>query len=182
LYDELFEAWRKEGENAEIQPLPKGFYTKLAAYVKKIREERRMLDKKTVKGRLIQKEEENVGNVVEDLVRTRYEKMMRKVAEGEIVPTATLAEEEEALYREAASQADSFQVFAKGILKGRLPKEKKTGPKDVMVVRILQEIPEIVGADMKTYGPFKPEDIVTLPKENAKTLIKQGAATEVETQ
>jgi DNA replication factor GINS len=49
-----------------------------------------------------------------------------------------------------------------------------------MVVRLLKEIPEIVGADMKTYGPFKPEDVATVPKENAKTLIKQGLAVEVE--
>ncbi len=35
---------------------------------------------------------------------------------------------------------------------------------------------------MRAYGPFKPEDIATLPKENARTLIKQGVAVEVETQ
>jgi len=33
---------------------------------------------------------------------------------------------------------------------------------------------------MKTYGPFKPEDIASLPEENARILIKQGAAMEVE--
>jgi len=33
---------------------------------------------------------------------------------------------------------------------------------------------------MKTYGPFKPEDIATLPTENARILIKQGVALEVE--
>jgi DNA replication factor GINS len=182
LYDELFEAWRKEKENADIQLLPKGFYEKLAEYVKKIREEKRMLDEKTVKGRLLQKEEENIKNMIEELVQTRYEKMMRMVAKGEIVPTTTLAEEEEDLYREAASQADSFQTFMKNLLQGRHLKEKKAGSPGLMVVRILKEIPEIMGADLKTYGPFKPEDIASLPKENAKTLIKQGAATEVETQ
>jgi len=36
--------------------------------------------------------------------------------------------------------------------------------------------------NMKTYGPFKLEDIASLPKENARTLIKQGAAIEAETQ
>jgi DNA replication factor GINS len=50
-----------------------------------------------------------------------------------------------------------------------------------MVVRFLKEVPEIVGADMKTYGPFKAEDIATLPVENAKALIKQEVAMEVET-
>jgi DNA replication factor GINS len=47
-------------------------------------------------------------------------------------------------------------------------------------VRFLKEVPAIIGADMKTYVPFKPEDIATLPVENAKALIKQEVAMEVE--
>jgi DNA replication initiation complex subunit (GINS family) len=33
---------------------------------------------------------------------------------------------------------------------------------------------------MKTYGPFKVEDVASLPIENAKVLIKQGLAEKVE--
>jgi len=47
-------------------------------------------------------------------------------------------------------------------------------------LRFVKEIPAIVGSDMKTYGPFEPEDIATLPLENARILIKQGVAVEVE--
>ena len=184
MYDQLFEAWKKEKENTEIQPLPRGFYADLAEYLRKIREEKRMLDERTMKGRLLLGEEENVKRMAEELVQTRYEKLMLKVSKGEIVSTTALAEEEESLYRDAASQADNYQAFTKKLLQGRLTKEPKAKakPASLMVVRILQEIPEIIGADMKTYGPFKPEDIASLPKENARTLIKQGAAMEVETQ
>ena len=182
MYDELFEAWKEEKENVEIQLLPKGFYARLAKYVKKLREERRMLDENTVKGRLLLREGENARSMVEELARARYEKMMRMIASGDIIPTTTLAEEEENLYRDGASQADSFQAFMKNLLQGRFPKESGARPKGIMVVRILQEMPEIIGVDMRTYGPFKLEDIATLPKENARTLIKQGAAVEVETQ
>jgi DNA replication factor GINS len=181
MYDELFEAWRKEKENVEIQPLPKDFYVRLTEYVKKIREEKRMLDEKTVKGRLLQKEEENVARMVKDLVQGRYEKVTRTVVNEEPVPTTALAEDEEALYTEALSRTDAYKAFLKGILQGRLTKERRERPRGFRVVRILKEIPQIVGADMKTYGPFKPEDIATLPEENAKALIKQAIATEIET-
>ncbi len=33
---------------------------------------------------------------------------------------------------------------------------------------------------MRTYGPFKIEDVATLPVENATALMKQGFVTEVE--
>jgi DNA replication initiation complex subunit (GINS family) len=48
------------------------------------------------------------------------------------------------------------------------------------VVRFLQAVPAIMGIDMKTYGPFKPEDVVSLPVENAENLIRRGIAKEVE--
>ena len=68
----------------------------------------------------------------------------------------------------------------KDILQGRLSRiEGEEKPKK-MLVRFVQEIPAIVGSDMKTYGPFKPEDIATLPTENARILIKRGVAVEVE--
>jgi len=181
LYNQLFEAWKKEKENVEIQPLSKGFYADLVAYVKRIREERRMLDERTVKGRLLLQEEENVNRMVEELVQTRYEKMVRTVSRGEAIPTTMMAEEEQSLYKNVSAQTDSFQTFTKNLLLGRLQQETRKNPPGLMVVRFLQEIPEIVGADMKTYGPFKPEDIASIPKENAKILIKRGVAAEVET-
>jgi DNA replication factor GINS len=181
MYNQLYEAWKKEKEIAEIHPLPERFYADLAEYMKKISVERRMLDERTVRGRLLQQEEENVKHMAEELVQTRYEKMLRAVSKGEVVPTSILLKEEETLYKDISAQTDSFQSFMKNLLLGRLPQETKKNSLGLTVVRFLKEIPEIVGADMKTYGPFKPEDVASLPKENAKTLIKQGVATEVET-
>ena len=48
------------------------------------------------------------------------------------------------------------------------------------VVRFLQDIPEIVGVDLKIYGPYKKEDVGSLPRENAHALIMQGAAMQIE--
>ena len=43
----------------------------------------------------------------------------------------------------------------------------------------MQEVDEIVGADLEKYGPFKIEDIATIPYENAQALIAKNAATKV---
>jgi DNA replication initiation complex subunit (GINS family) len=48
------------------------------------------------------------------------------------------------------------------------------------VVRFLSDFPAIIGVDLKTYGPFKAEDIATLPRENASALINQGVAKQVQ--
>jgi DNA replication factor GINS len=69
----------------------------------------------------------------------------------------------------------------KGVLSGNtsVKVEAKEKPKK-RVLRFLREVPAIIGADMKSYGPFKPEDVASVPAENAKILIKQGLAAEVE--
>ena len=95
-------------------------------------------------------------------------------------PAASLTEEEEKWLKEASPPLESLRRFAENLLRGRLERVKSKTGNELMVVRILRELPEMIGVDMKTYGPFKPEDIASLPAENAKTLIRQGAAVEVE--
>jgi len=180
LYGELYEAWKKEKENVEIQRLQKNFYAKIADYVKKIREDRRMLDKKTTKAKLLKREFKNVNNMAKELFQLRYKKLREKSLARETVPREVLTEEEEKLHGEILPLAEAYQAFLKDILHGRSSRiEKEKKPKKILL-RFVQEIPAIVGSDMKTYGPFEPEDIATLPSENARILIKQGVAVEVE--
>jgi DNA replication factor GINS len=48
------------------------------------------------------------------------------------------------------------------------------------IVRFLQPLPAIMGIDMKAYGPFKAEDVASIPQENAENLVKRGIAQRVE--
>ena len=180
MYNELYEAWKREKESLELQSLPKDFYIKLAEYMKTIRAESRMLDEKTTKAKLLTHESRNVQKMVKELVLLRHEKTVKKVLTSEITPKEGLTQEEEKLVKEVAPSFESFQALLKDILGGRSPQvESREKPKK-RVVRFVKEIPAIIGADMKTYGPFKPEDVASLPLENAKILTKQGVAVEVE--
>ncbi len=58
-------------------------------------------------------------------------------------------------------------------------KEEREIEKDVMIVRIKQNIPEFEGLDGKTYK-LRKEDVVVLPKLNAEALIKGGIAEDIE--
>ena len=44
-------------------------------------------------------------------------------------------------------------------------------------VRFLRDMPAIIGANMKVYGPFTKGDVVELPKVNADIIVKQEIAT-----
>jgi DNA replication factor GINS len=180
MYSQIYKAWKNEKENVETQKLPKNFYAKIAEYIKKIREERRMLDKKTTKAKLLNREFKSVKNMAEELIRLRYDKALKNSLARETVPRGFLIEEEEKVYEEILPLAEAYQTFLQAVLRGRLSRIEREEKQKKTILRFVREIPAIVGSDMKTYGPFEPEDIANLPLENARILIKQGVAVEVE--
>jgi len=48
-----------------------------------------------------------------------------------------------------------------------------------IVIRFLKPIDQIIGSDLKRYGPFDVEDVATLPFENALALISKKIAVKV---
>jgi len=180
MYEEILEAWRKEKENTELQPLPRDFYTNLVNYMKKIREESRMLDKKTTRARLMHREFENTKKLVKELIKLRREKILRTTMTGKTVPEESLTMEEKGLHHGLLPLAESYQGFLKNILRGQMTRVERKEKPEKILIRFVQEIPAIIGSDMNTYGPYRAEDIATLPPENARILIKQGVAIEVE--
>lgn len=184
MYDELYEAWKQEKESVELQTLSKGFYVRLADYVKRIREETRMMDRKTIRGQLLQCELKNAKKMIRDIVKLRYEKALKLTMIGKDVAKDALTAEEKT-YGKMLSSIELYRDFLKGLLRGSLseslpPRTDQEETPKRLLVRFVQEIPAIIGSDMKEYGPFRAEDIATLPAENAKILIKQGAAVEIE--
>ena len=180
MYNELYEIWKRELERVELERLPLDFYSKIADYLRRLREESRMLDKRTVKASLLKKETQNVKDMVRDLIRTRYKKLVRKTVKGEKVQSNVLTVEEKKIYTGFSPLTEAYRGFAKSILRGYVPKVEVEQELKRAVLRFLKDVPSIIGADMKTYGPFKVEDVASLPIENAKILIKQGLAEKVE--
>ena len=180
MYDELYELLKKEKETLVVQRLPKNFYAKIAAYIKKMNEENRMLDKKTAKARLLDSEYKHAKTVVSELLQCRYKKFLKKALARETVAIDALTDEERKLYGEVMQLPDAYQAFSKDILRGQLSKVEKAERQTMVVLRFVQEIPALIGSDLKTYGPFAPEDIATLPPENARIFIKQGVAVKVD--
>jgi hypothetical protein len=60
VYGELYAAWQSEIENPALQPLPNDFYARVSDYLKRIKEEMRLVDKKTLKAPLLEGEMRNV--------------------------------------------------------------------------------------------------------------------------
>jgi len=200
-YKILYESWRREKQRQEIQPLPEGFFSAMATYVIQLREQSRTIDKTTVKGKLVEKERDYVDNMLQDLDRLRLHKLVSAELNGTPIEPLNLTAEEKHLQVELRRLIAAHIQGMKQIIQGREPKyvapidnppqvtpypqppskHSEKGEDALKVVRFTQPLPAIMGVDMKTYGPFKAEDVASLPAQNADNLIRKGIAKLVET-
>lgn len=56
--------------------------------------------------------------------------------------------------------------------------ENDTEDNDYVKIKIKENVPEFMGTDLETYGPFEEGDEAQVPKENAEILINRGNAEE----
>jgi DNA replication initiation complex subunit (GINS family) len=192
MYNELYAAWRREIEEASLGGLPPDFYNRIADYLRRLNEENKILDKKSIKVNLLDHESQNVNRMLKELLRVRYKKIVRTITQNQKMPSDLLTVEESEMCKSFVAFSDAYQKFTRTLMQGQTFKvtsattvsvdskiESQMAHKRV-VLRFIKNIPTIIGGDMKIYGPYVAEDVASLPVENAKMLVKQGLAVSVE--
>ena len=191
MYNELYAAWRGEIQESSLGGLPPDFYVRLASYLFKLREETSKLpDKKSVKSNLLDHEAQNVRRMLQELLETRYKKIMVTITQNQKVPSELLSTEESKMSSNFLTFADAYRKFTSDLLQGQIVetptltsqpiKVDAESPQKRVTLRFAKNTPVIIGMDMKPYGPFKAEDVASLPAENAKIFVKQGLAVLIE--
>jgi DNA replication factor GINS len=185
MYDRIYEYWRREKSNPTLQSIDSNFYHDLSSYLGQLRESFAKTEEKTVKVKLGEGELERAELLSKELLQLRLRKILQ-IAGSETGPdmiSNAAIGEEKVILGSATEISKLYQSMIKSIFTGEskasLESLNTRRPKRI-VVRILTEMPAIVGADIKTYGPFKPEDVVSLPLENAEILIRGKAALKVD--
>lgn len=202
MYNELFTAWRREIDDPTLGGLSSDFYAKIAEYLGRMKEESKALEKKTVRVNLLEHEARNVERMLEELLGLRYKKILKTITRLHKAPIELLTNEEAKICESFVSFTNAYQQFAKNLMQGEQtptsvtiiqPSVTQTGETKRaeikpqvhvthkrLTLRFTKSIPAIMGADMKSYGPFTTEDVASLPALNAQILIKQGLAVLVE--
>ncbi len=177
MYNDLYKAWKAEKTNTALQPLPEDFFKRTQTYVQTLDENSRKTNSNTLQDGLILKEKEISGRLLAELRETRLKKLMDAAKNTNQVPSTLLTDEEKILIDNLEKSLHSF-VQSDGGERAITPDTSEI--LELKVVRFVQDIPEIVGVDLKMYGPYKKEDIASIPEQNAQALIKQGAAKAIE--
>ncbi|MCJ7768261.1 DNA replication complex GINS family protein, partial [Candidatus Bathyarchaeota archaeon] len=78
MYSELLQVYEQEIEKDELTKIPSDFYVRVADYVRRLKEEGRMLDRRAVKANLLKNEMQNARRMIRVLIQVRYVKIVRK--------------------------------------------------------------------------------------------------------
>jgi len=156
MYKRILEFWLNEKEVQDLQKPPPDFKDEARKYLEDLA---RM--ENGVPSKLKLAEVERVKHILNEISVLRREKICKATVTG-TVSDDMLFDDEIGLFRPLKEPEKVAEDSAKKIL-----------------VRVLRDVPLFVGADLKTYGPYKTEDVVLLPAQNAEALIKREIATEI---
>jgi len=199
-YETLYELLRREKLRPELQKLEDSFFEDIVKYLK---EKQVILESQKAKDSVfsqleIEKTKRQIDNILK-IIKEIYEKRENKIVNLALMSsraelenkTPSMLREEKELYKNLLSiLLKSRKDILKNILESKLPLIEKTDkPKElkslqepensIKLIRFLQEIPQFVGTDLNTYGPFDKEDMANLPFEIADLLIKKEKAEEI---
>ena len=163
----------QEFQSEDIQELDTDFFKNLSNIIGKLKNEEYDGIEKKAKSQIIS----TATNLTELLINKRLEKISNSTKSYGI-----LTDEEKFVIDSNDEMNERKDMIISGIINGKSKFLETTSTKHKIkpvTVRFVKEFAEIVGVDLEKYGPFKPEDIATIPNENAQALISNGVALKV---
>ncbi len=169
----IYEHWHKEQTSPALQKIHDTFYPDSVVYLLKLREECEAPGMEPLRKQILSDEIAHAESMLEELRRLRLEKISSAATGIKPLRREDLSKEELRLYD---SLRENIETYLRQIQQP--PEKPETGKK--ILIRFLQEVPEFVGVDLNSYGPFRAEDVSAIPIENATQLIKKNYAMEIE--
>ena len=164
----------RETENDSILEIDQNFYINLSDFIGNLKKQEFDGIENKIKDTMI----EMATELASLLIRIRLD----KISHSSDLEIGNLLDEEKFILDSQEEKKERTEMILSATINGKskflesLAQNHKTKK---VVIRFLDEVDEILGADLEKYGPFKTEDIATIPYENAQALITKNIATKV---
>lgn len=174
LYELVYELWKLENSTDQLGKLPEGFEDRLREYFSRLKSYLRVSDKTMFSTSLREAEVDSVAKLVKSLFDIRLGKIIRAVESNQY--PETMSGFEKNIYMSIHRIITDYKKHVESIIMATAYSGWRIIESGYDVVCFQHDFPQIVGEDLKAYGPFKKGDIAVLPRANAQTLIVRGLA------
>ena len=164
----------RESENDSVQEIDQNFYADISDFLGNLKKQEFDGIENKIKNMLIQ--------MTTELTKLLLEIRLEKISKLEKISFENLLDEEKFILDSHEEKHERVEIILSAVLNGKsklLESISQNHKTRRIVVRFLKEVDEILGADLEKYGPFKTEDIATIPYENAQALISKNVATKI---
>jgi len=186
-YKNLRKIQQLEKTSPLISKINKNFYIELSNYLDKLKDEIKQ-EKNSDKIRLFQEEITNTEKIAFSILEFREKKIVQaalsKVRGGKPDLKNALEIENKLFNRiiEVINENREKTLMKKQNSKNDVNFESKENNKEEKnnnhIVRVLENIPEFVGTDMKTYN-LRKDDVLTITEEMLNPLVKREVVKEI---
>ena len=163
-----------ETENDSLVEIKPNFYRSLSDFIGNLRKQEFDGVENKIKDTMI----EMATELTSLLIHIRLE----KISNSDNFDISHLLDEEKFILDSHEEQNERIEMILSATISGKskfLESLAENHKIKKVVIRFLDDVDEIIGADLERYGPFKVEDIATIPYENAQALIAKNIATKV---
>jgi len=159
-----------------LKSIPQDIYRSVALYLKNTRNSNQLSE--TLLAHLKLREKELLLDLTLNLLKLRLSKARsgKGLQESNLLPEERYILEAEEL---AERRLNKIENALKNGQVSLLTSIEERYIRKLVTLRFLKAFDAIIGVDLKRYGPFQPEDVATIPLENAKPLVEQGVAVEL---
>ncbi len=165
-----FELIRKiqlqEQTSNTLTKLPTNFFLAASNYLE---QKKKIVSNDDRKGSL---EVKNIERLIEDIFNRRERKIINAsiIAARSGIPPDNMDESEKPFYNSVIMLIKSRRnETLKGILSGNVEEH-------LPAVVFKEDVPEFMGIDERSYGPYKKGDTAHIPEENMKIFVERGTA------
>ncbi len=174
--DDLARIYREEKSSRELSEMPDEFYQGVGRHISQLNFELCRSD--SIRKELLQEELRSVVFMVQEIYFTRVFKAAGRTLQGR-APVPLIDRERDAFSSIRQSleslQADLIQPIVSGTVEVAAPRSITHS----LMLFLVDFGEKIVGADMRSYGPFRSGEVVSLPIQNAEMLARHGLARKI---
>jgi len=179
MIQKSYRLWLQERSETNITNLPVGFLQENSKYMAQLRSGYGLLERSSLRYKLVTKELELLEYMLRDLMAIRFRKI-GMVPHGRVEDLYPATDDWVMIQKLFDAIGIQEQILQR-VVHGEPIVNREPSKRAFTAVRVLKETPAFVGVDGEERGPYKVEDIVSMPTPNARMLMGQGYAEAVTT-